>query len=82
MSDRLLVRPILIASPFHDVIIWSGDTLPDVGTRELRWSACLRADPPAGPHADRHRQARVAQQQHTPAGKPSETRETGGTDEG
>ena len=26
-------------------------------------------------------QARAAQQQHTPAGKPSETRETGGTDE-
>jgi len=46
--EPCLVRPILIASPFQDVIIWSGYTLPSVGTRELRWSACLRADPPAG----------------------------------
>jgi hypothetical protein len=80
--EPCLVRPILIASPFHDVIIWSGYTLPSVGTRELRWSACLRADPPAGPRAGAHRQAGVAQQEHSPAGKPSETRETGGTGEG
>jgi hypothetical protein len=56
--DLCLVRPILIASPFHDVIIWSGYTLPYVGTRELRWFTCLRADT--------HRQARVAQQEHIP----------------
>jgi len=37
--ELCLVRPILIASPFHDVIIWSGYTLPYVGTRELQWSA-------------------------------------------
>jgi hypothetical protein len=67
--ELCLVRPILIASPFHDVIIWSGYTLPYVGTRELRWSARVpvtnsveRHNGSTLPQESRARHARLAGQ--------------------
>ena len=41
-AGRRLVRPNLIASPFHDVIIWSGHTFPYVGTCGTRGAPSRR----------------------------------------
>ena len=41
-EGRRLVQSNLIASPFHDVIIWSGHTFPYVGTCGTRGAPSRR----------------------------------------